>query len=159
MVTIDARAGKWLVIALFLSVAVNLFLGGLIAGRFAAGERGQVALPAISAGQQRPGPIMQRMLAVVPEAERPIIEAAFAKRRGEFQAAQQAVRQARQRVGAIMAAEPHDPQAQAAAFTELRGRVEASQRLLHEALTEAAQKLSPAARKQLVEFGRQNQNR
>jgi uncharacterized membrane protein len=142
MVTIDARAGKWLALALLLSLGVNVFLGGLVAGRHfgqpAASQREALA----------PGGPIQRLVASLPPDDRGAVQKAFAKRRAELAGDRRAVQAARAQVAQILAADTYDLAAQQKAFTE------ALQRLLHEGLAEAAQEMSVEGRRSLVESAR-----
>ncbi len=148
MVTIDARAGKWLALALLLSLGVNVFLGGLVAGRHfgqpAASQREALA----------PGGPIQRLVASLPPDDRGAVQKAFAKRRAELAGDRRAVQAARAQVAQILAADTYDLAAQQKAFAEVRARTEALQRLLHEGLAEAAQEMSVEGRRSLVESAR-----
>lgn len=57
MVTFDARAGKWLALALLVSLGANMFMGGLLAGRFArTAPEPDIAGPGAGGGPGTTGP-------------------------------------------------------------------------------------------------------
>ena len=132
--------GKWaiaLLAALLLSVAANLFLGGLFAG----GALYQT---------RQPGPVraMAAFVEGLPEAARPVVRDAFLERRAELRDRITAIAAARREVGRIMAEEELDRARLDAAFGEVRARTEATQALLHEILAGALVDLPPEVRAQ-----------
>ena len=68
MVTIDSRAAKWLALALLVSLALNLFLGGLLAGRYFGPQHRTFAR---SEAYERPGQeFFRRLIGRVPAEHR-----------------------------------------------------------------------------------------
>ena len=130
--------GKWaiaLLTALLLSVAANLFLGGLFAGGALYQARQPGPVRAIAAFVQK-----------LPEAARPVVRDAFLSRRSELRERFVAVAAARREVGRILAEEELDRARLDAAFVEVRARTAAMQALLHEVLAEAIAELPPEVR-------------
>lgn len=132
--------GKWavaLLTVLLLSVAANLFLGGLFAG----GALYQT---------RQPGPVraLAAFVESLPEAARPVVRDAFLERRAELRERFVAVAAARREVGRIMAEEDLDRARLDAAFGEVRARSVATQALLHEILAGAMAELPPEVRAQ-----------
>lgn len=154
MVTFQSRATKWLALALFASLAANLFMAGIYAGRMFTGHGARHAMPAVAeADQPALPPFLGRVLDSVPAEHRGVVEAVFAERRPALQSASRTVREARQRVGAVLSAEKLDRPALEAAFAELRFRTTEMQAVLHGALATAAERLPPEARPGLVAAG------
>ncbi|MGQ0663553.1 MAG: periplasmic heavy metal sensor [Pseudomonadota bacterium] len=149
MVTFDARMGKWLAIALFVSLGVNLFLVGLMAGRYLGPSAPPFASGPSPAGD-RPW-FIHRMAENLPPEHRQVFEDAMAERRRDMGAANAAMREARRRVRDALVAEPFDRAALEAALADLRNRALDSQKAVHDAIAGAAQRLPPEARRPLVE--------
>lgn len=157
MVTIDARLGKWLALGLLVSLALNLFLGGLMAGRFfghrppyLASER-FAERPGERIGERPGGVLVQRMIAQLPPGERDKFESTIGERRREIMAAGTATREARLKIRNVLQAEKFDRAALDAAFADLRNDNLAFQKSLHEAVATAIERLSPEARRSLAD--------
>ena len=132
--------GKWaiaLLTALLLSVAANLFLGGLFAG----GALYQT---------RQPGPVraMASFVESLPEAARPVVRDAFLDRRADLRERFAAIAAARREVGRIVSEEELDRARLDAALGEVRARTMAMQALLHEILAGAMADLPPEVRAQ-----------
>lgn len=157
MVTLGARAGTWLAIGLFISLAGNVFAGGLLAGRYFGpharefsrpGEHG--APPAPAAGALA-APIIQRMIASLPPENRLAFETALAERRQAAIEAGNAAREARRKLRDVLNAEKYDRAAADAAFAEMRAKSMETQRIMHETIAAAAERLPLEARRRLAE--------
>jgi len=158
MVTIGPRAAPWLLVALLISVAINLFVGGLAAGRlFAASPASPppAAAPA-QAGERAPVPAVRRFLAALPEEHRPVVEVSLAERRPQMVAATRELRAARDRVREVLVAERLDRAALDAAIEAMRARNGEVQRILHQALAQSAERLPLDARRAIAEAGRRS---
>jgi hypothetical protein len=161
MVTIDARAGKWLALALLLSVGANMFMGGLLAGRFA--SRAAEPPPGAGAGPGAGGAapdqplvaLVRRMAAGLPDDERASFEQAFIERRRDIVRANVAVREARLALRSAIVAEPFDRARVERAFAELRARNEEQQGMLHAIATDAMARLPQASRQSLASWTQQ----
>jgi uncharacterized membrane protein len=136
----DARV-RWLVALLFVSLAVNLFLGGVLAGR----STGQ----AVSESQTRRS--IQAMLAPLPEAERDLVRKEIGlvmpKVRERFEALQ--------RARALLAQEMVKPTADSAAleraFAEVQTHTTAIGADLQQAIARALPRLTQAQRQSMVQ--------
>jgi uncharacterized membrane protein len=148
---------RWLLIALIASLAVNLFLGSWMLGRWFAGphmhrhaamtgERG-------GPGAEAPGrSMMQRMAASVPAENRPAFEAVMAKHRERIAEAAAQAREARGQIREVIVREPFDRAALDKAFETLRTRNETLQSATQQAIAEAAAALPPEARRRLADW-------
>jgi len=158
MVTIDARLGKWLAFGLLVSVAINLFLGGLMAGRIFGHRAPYLATerfaerPGERIGERPGGALIQRMIAQLPPGERAKFESAIGERRRDIMAAGAAAREARLKIRDVLQAEKFDRAALDAAFTDLRNDNLAFQKSLHDAIGTAIERLSPEARQSLADL-------
>jgi uncharacterized membrane protein len=147
MVTLNVGSGKWLAAALLASLALNIFLGGIFAGRiFSPAPGGTVATG--GAGDERP---IRRFLAAftagLDDADRRTFVTAFAGREAEMRTAVRAVRAARREALARMHATPFDRHALDDALAALRQKQEALQRALQTAVADAVESLPADARK------------
>jgi hypothetical protein len=122
-------------IVLALSLAANFFIVGFAAARIAE-FRGTGPIERIIALGIRPYP---------PEIRRAILAEALSERVG-LRTALADFRSARQRLFAKMKANPFDRAALDAAFTELRAKTDALERIGQTVLTEAISDATPAAR-------------
>jgi len=136
----------WLKMALFASVAVNLLVAGLGVGHYVARPGG----PPTGMASGVPGRALEGM---APE-QRRVVDDAFAKRRGEMQAARRAFGESRTRAAEILSRPTFDEAALSGALAEVRRNAEAVQRLMHETTIEAARSLPQDARQKLAEAGR-----
>jgi Spy/CpxP family protein refolding chaperone len=134
-----------LAIALVVSVALNLFLGGFIlamrAFRADAGhERGHRHGHFIGPrGLLRDGdPAVERA-----------VRGVMQRRERALRAQGEKLRASRRAASAAFAAEPFDAQALERALAELRAQTMESQRLMHQALVEVAPSLTPEQRERL----------
>ncbi len=137
------RTGLWLTA----SLALNLFLGGLWIGGFAA-DSGE---PSFEARRSAP-PVFsaQGILFALPEASREEARDILDARSALIRASIEDLRAARRAVAAAMAREPLDQVATDAALVELRGRTETVQSVLHGIVLEIAKDLDPADRERLA---------
>jgi uncharacterized membrane protein len=140
---VSAGAGRrnWITTALAVSVALNLFLGGVLAGRIG-GQASQ------SVRAQRN---LEAALAPLPEAKRNVVIRELRRVMPELRHDQQAVQQAR----AAAAEELLRPQPDSAAldrhFREVQVRTTSMQNALQQALKRAAADLTPEERRALIE--------
>lgn len=129
--------GRWawvLLTLLVLSLSVNLFAGGLLAGRFVAEPR--------MAGMHHGGPFAGGL----PKKARGPVREAFLAHRDELGQQMAAIREARRRVILLLREPELDESALDAAFVELRERSAAAQALIQTIMREAALRLPPEAR-------------
>ena len=129
--TFTGRKGTALVVALIVSVCVNLLLAGLMIG-----------------GRWHPrAPWWEE----VPEQARPIMKQAFESHKAEFDARRDAVQQARQKVADILKADPIDQAALDQALAELSQKSQAIRELGNTMMVEVAKQLSPEIRAQMAD--------
>ncbi|MDJ0943167.1 MAG: periplasmic heavy metal sensor [Kiloniellales bacterium] len=130
--------GKWavaLLVALFLSLGANLFLGGLFAGGALRGD-----------DKFRPARAMAAFMKSLPEEARPVFRESFRARRPELRAKIRAVAEARGEIADLLAREDLDRARLDAAFVALRARTSEAQMLLHEIVVAAVMDLPPEVR-------------
>jgi uncharacterized membrane protein len=160
MVTFDARAGKWLALALVVSLGANMFMGGLLAGRFAArppeGPPPEGPSVAGNGPPAAPGPQLAQairlMAAALPEADRAGFEQAFFDRRREIMRANVATREARLALRDAIMADPFDRARVEQGFATLRARNEDVQHVLHTIAIDAIARLSTESRQALANW-------
>lgn len=139
----SAAAGRrsWVALALAASVALNLFLAGVVAGRF-----GGQAAQGVQAQRN-----LEAALAPLPEAKRDAVRRELRRVMPEVRRDQQAMQQAR----AAIAEELSRPQLDAAAldrhFREVQTRTTSMQHALQQAFKRAAADLTPEERRALIE--------
>ncbi len=153
--TMNARV---VAIALFASLAINLFLGGIVVGDWTR-ERGLPAKPQVEAAPHRAAPpsgeavvrgAVQRLLAHVPAEHRADVEKRLAARRGEIQRANQQLRATREQLTNIAAADPLDRARLDQIYAELRERNMTIQKVFHLAISDAIGDLPATARRAIV---------
>lgn len=129
--TFTGRKGTVLLVALIVSVCLNLLLAGvMVGGRW-----------------HGPGPWWRD----VPEEARPIMKQAFEANKAEFDARRDAVRQAREKVADILKADPIDQAALDQALADLSQKSQAIRELGNTMMVDVAKQLSPEIRAQLAE--------
>lgn len=167
MVSFNASAGKWLALALLISLAGNAFMGGILVGRWANPETPVTPVVTVSdptppttdpntppAGDVPLGLQVRRMAATLPPPHRQTFLEPFQQRRREIMTSNMALRDARLRLRDAMMAERVDRARLDAAFTELRQRNAALQGLMHNAATDGVLRLPPDMRRQLADWQR-----
>jgi uncharacterized membrane protein len=139
------RSGKALVIALALSLGLNVFLGSFIAAR--ALHRREDMVHGGGPGpfwglrgllRDRKGPIADRARALM------------AQNRDTFHVERGRLHEAQRAVAAALTAEPFDADALARAFAELRETTAHSQQLMHRTLVDLARDLPVEQRRELL---------
>jgi uncharacterized membrane protein len=148
---------RWIAIALFVSLAVNLFLAGTMFGDRLRGRHGPphpppaaAEAPAPTAGDTVVRGVILRMVRALPADRQAAFEEKFAQHRPQVQAAQQEMRAARLRLREKMTAEPFDRDEVGAAFEALRQRNLAVQAALHEAVIDASADLPVELRRAMM---------
>ena len=129
--TFTGRKGTALLVALIVSVCINLLLAGvMVGGRW-----------------HHPQPWWRD----VPEEVRPILKQAFDSHKAEFDARRDAVRQARQKVAELLKADPIDQAALDQALADLSQKSEAIRALGNAMMVEVAKQLTPELRAQMAD--------
>ena len=129
--TFTGRKGTALLVALIVSVCINLLLAGvMVGGRW-----------------HHPQPWWRD----VPEEVRPILKQAFDSHKAEFDARRDAVRQARQKVAELLKADPIDQAALDQALADLSQKSQSIQVLGNMMMVEVAKQLTPALRAEMAD--------
>lgn len=141
--------------ALLVSLGANLFLGGLLAGDWVRGRAFGVREPVVAAGDARPAETaargaVQRLLAAVPDPQRPEVERRLAAHRRDIQRANQQLRTARARVAEVVSADRLDRGEVERAYAEQRMRADAVQAAIQRAVIDAIGDLPPETRRAIV---------
>jgi uncharacterized membrane protein len=127
------RLTRNLVLALVVSVVVNVFFVGLLAGRFMRSATRDVRAPEAF------------------EIEAAPMRGVWRKRDAVLRPRSDAVDAARHAVRDALVAEPFNAEALEAALSGLRTQTDAAQVALHRALVDAARELSPEDRRRLAD--------
>ena len=145
--------GRVVAIVLFASLALNLFLGGVMVGGVLAPRQDAAAGPGGFGGLIAN---MRQVAAELPPDQQAALHEAMGRHRSEIRQDLVALRDARQATLAALAAEPFDRQAVEAAFAELLRRSQAAQAAIQDAILDAAERLPADARQELVDAGRRH---
>jgi len=143
-------ARRWITIlgaALVVSLALNLFIGGVIAGhRF--GPRvdfdWQLTPARLKLG-------MERVLRALPENDAEVVRGLFEAERADITQRFQALQDARKAIGAALKAEPFDATAFTAAYEAMQARSQELQAAVHGVIKAAIPQLSAEGRAVIVE--------
>ena len=145
--TLSGLGAKWLIGVAVVSLCVNLFLVGLMAGNWMYGPRFAHGGPG---GPDGPRHGVDAMIAGLPEDLRPLIKQKFEAAKPQFQAQREKIHAARDKVAAAAQADPFDPAAFDAAFTELQDAFDGMGAAAHQTVREILPQISAEQRKQLV---------
>lgn len=135
-------ARRWITILgalLLLSLAVNLFIGGVILGRGVGG---------VGEGGFRVG--IERIMRALPDSDREAMQAVLDRRRDELQQRFIDFRAARRAAGELLRADAFDAAAFAAAEQDAREKSFALQNAVRDLVMEAVPRLSPEGRAALA---------
>ena len=130
-------------VALFISLALNIFVAGWVAGH-RMGPPGGMGEAGIRIG-------IQRVLRFLPPDDKPVVEAMFEAERPNIRGQFQALREARKKVADILRAPDFDQAAFESAYGEMRQRSADVQNAIHALIVAAVPKLSPAGRRALAD--------
>jgi uncharacterized membrane protein len=140
---------RLLAILLFVSLVLNLFLGGLVAGHVAHAE----FWPWRSTYAREFGPsaghALERLVHSLDEADRKTVIDTMRAHGAELARLSKAMHDQRERIEQLIRAPELDRKAVEAAFSEMRKRVDEMQTAMGEALLDAIGKLPPQARQRL----------
>ena len=154
-----------LAVALFVSLAANIFLGGFVAGRMLAGPRGFMDGPgkfvafADHKKDDRKGPgrgaffdgaLMFPAIDALPPEKRELFKENFEASRDVLRANRTALVEKREAFTEALTAEPWDRAKAEAALVDLRTAADAQEATLSKLLIDVFEKLSPEERKALV---------
>jgi uncharacterized membrane protein len=144
--TISGSGAKWLIGVAVVSLCVNLFLVGLMAGHWIYGP-GFMRL----GGPDGPRRGIEAMIAGVPEDLRPMIKQTFDAAKPQFQAQRDKIRAARDKVAAAGKADPFDPAAFDQAFHEFQAAMDGMGAIAHQTIREILPQIPAEQRQQLVD--------
>ncbi len=132
--TLTGRKGTVVVVALAVSVCVNLLLAGMMAGQRWHGGPGRMGMFG--------GPLRD-----MPEAAQPLVKDVLDANRAEFDARREAVDQARQQIAALLQADTIDQTQLEAALGDMQGRMADMFQLGQKVMVDVALKLPPDLRR------------
>ena len=142
--------GKWFGWLLAGSLAVNLFLGGVLAGGWIRDLRDPpTARAAFHLGPPRLD--IPRMAERLPEPARGVAGEILERRGQAIGAAFRALREARREAHEALVAEPFEAARLGRAFETLRARSSRAHALVHAAMSELVERVEPETRRQLAE--------
>jgi uncharacterized membrane protein len=143
--TISGSGAKWLIGVAVVSLCVNLFLVGLMAGHMIYGPG------LFRGGPDGPRRGFDAMIAGVPEDLRPMIKQKFDAAKPQFQAQRDKIRDARDKLATAGKADPFDPGAFDQAFHEFQDTMDGMGALAHQTIREILPQIPAEQRKQLVD--------
>ena len=149
--TLSRRWAVILGLLLTLSLGVNFFVGGLVAGR-AIGLKSGPSAEQVGGGQALQF-TLKKIAMALPADERPILRDTLRAHRASIEDALAGLRSARFAVAESLRQEPFRPGDLDAALAMLRASQSTLQARIMSALAEAAEKLSPKGRRALAEWG------
>lgn len=141
---------KILILALFASLAVNLFVGGLMLGRW----WDHHDRPRLSRFETPDGPGPRWLRRAVGKDAMPVLERVWSAHAAEIDPLRAGFHESREAVRSALTAEPFDAVAYAAALAEMRARMDAMHAGVHGVMVDLARELSPEQRRELAERGR-----
>jgi uncharacterized membrane protein len=131
---------------LLVSLALNLFLAGVIAGR-GIGPRGG----GFDLTPRKLKVAIERVTRVLPEADAALLSDRFEAERADLTQRFQALQDARKAVGAALKAQPYDAAAFDAAYRAMRSRNEDLQAAIHDVIRTAIGQFSDEGRAAIAE--------
>jgi len=153
MVSEAAKSRPWVLIVLIVSLGLNLFLGGLMVGRWFSGPPHRPPFVMNDRGPAgEPNRILQRMAAALPPDHRPAFETVIAKHRERVMQAAGQAREAREQVRKTLRQEPFDRAALDRAFESLRQSNTVLQQEVQNTIGDAAAMLPADARQRLADW-------
>lgn len=148
--TVSGSRARWLVGGAIVSLCLNLFLVGSLAGHWFSGP---------PFGRGGPGSRMEAMIEGLPDDVRPIFKKEFAAAKPQFDAARDQVRAARDKVEKAAEADPFDPAAFDQAFGELQIAMDGIQKSAHDTISRILPQIPAKQRHDLVEQWSKRWNR
>ncbi|HEX2116861.1 MAG TPA: periplasmic heavy metal sensor [Alphaproteobacteria bacterium] len=152
MVNDAPKRRPWILIALIGSLGLNLFLGGLMVGRWVSGPPHRHVAMAERVPGGEPGRFLNRMASSLPPEHRPVFEGVISKHQDRVAELANQARAAREQVRDVLGKEPFDRAALDRAFETVRARNMALQSEVQMAIAEAAAGLPPEARQRLADW-------
>lgn len=140
--TLSRTGVRWLIGVAAVSLCLNLFLVGSMAGHW---------FPRGHDGPDGPRRGLEAMIAGLPEDTRPLIQEKFDAAKPQFQAQRDTIRAARAKVAAAAEAEPFDPAAFDRAFKDLQAALAGMGAIANQTIREILPQIPVEQRKILVE--------
>ena len=145
-------ARRWITVlgtALLVSLALNLFFGGVLVGhRFGQGGGGLPDGPINPANLKLR---MERVFRALPEGDAKMMRGLFEAERGDLAQRFQALQESRRAIGAALKAAPFDPAAFTAAYEAMQARSQELQAAIHGVIKAAIPQLSAEGRRVILE--------
>ena len=141
-------ARRWITVlgtALVMSLALNLFFGGVIIGR-RVGQGG-----GLLDGQMNPKLRMERVLSTLPENDAKLVRGLFEAQHDDIARRFRVLQESRKAIGATLRAQPFDPAAFAAAYEAMQARSQEMQAAIQGVIKTAIPQLSAAGRAAIAE--------
>jgi len=140
---------RLLAIVLFISVVLNLFLGGITLGRMLHGDIWPWENPYVHEFGFFAGRAVQKLVRDLDSSDRDIVVDALRAHRDQLLQLSAAMHDQRQKVEVLIRAPQFDRKATEEAFAEMRKRGDDMQAALGAAILDAIEKLPPDARQRL----------
>jgi uncharacterized membrane protein len=140
---------RLLAIVLFISVVLNLFLGGITLGRMLHGDTWPWENPYVHEFGFVAGRAVQKLVRDLGSTDRDIVLDALRAHRDQLQHLSAAMHDQREKVQVLMRAPQFDRKAMEESFAEMRKRGDDMQTALGAAILDAIEKLPPDARQRL----------
>ena len=134
--------------ALLLSLAVNLFLGGMFLSRLPSHHQG--------GSEPKVERIIERMAATLPEADGRTLREVYRVHQADFEQLVAELQRSRDEVRRVLTTDPFDQAALQTAFAQQRQRRQAIHEAIHGMLVEGAPRLSPEGRRKLADWRRES---
>jgi uncharacterized membrane protein len=142
---------RLLAIVLFVSVVLNLFLGGITLGRMLHGDIWPWQSPYIREFGPFTGRAVQKLVRNLDSADREIVIDTLRAHHGELANFSKRMHDERERVEALLRAPQFDRKEAEQALADMRKRGDDMQTALGAAILDAIEKLPPEARRHLAE--------
>lgn len=141
---------RLLAVLLFISVVLNLFLGGITLGRMLHGDVWPWQNPYVREFGPFTGRAIQKLVRNLDSADRETVVNTLRPHRDELAKYSKDIRDQREKVEALMSQPQFDRKATDEAFAEIRKRGDELQAALGEMILDAIEKLPPQARARLA---------
>ena len=147
--TISGSGARWLMGAAVVSLCLNLFLVGLMAGHWIYGPRFGPMGPG---GPEGPGSHgMEAIIAGLPEDVRPLFKKSFEAAKPQFDQARDQIHAARDKLAKAAEADPFDPAALDAAFHDLQQAMDGMALTAHQTIRDILPQIPAKERHDIVE--------
>lgn len=143
------QSSRVLRVTLLVSVALNLLVGGILAGRLQHSRA--------SGTESRAERLIERIASALPADDGKILRTVFHTHQAGIGKLTADLRTARDEVRQVLRAEPFDQRALQTAFARVRERRQAVHEAIHEVVAEAAPQFSPQGRRKLSDWRKDEQ--